>query len=302
MKKSTWREQRVTIGQQSVREINFQDTQPNHIYFANNSAYNIYVSISPLVSDSIFDMIIPPYATKLFARDEGTHQIYGANTSSLGDAAITVTSFYADFDPKNLPQTQEIVGASAAGLLGVIDVNQLMTSLPAGSNKIGYVGISDQLPAGTNDIGFVKLGASLPSGTNHIGNVKIDAGAAKIGLVVPAADPADNGSKIHRLIAAATINATVVKGSAGTLSGLILTNDGSAKAYMKVYDKATEPDPADDTPIMTIALAAGETVNMQLTIPVYCSEGISYVITGGLADTDTASVTANSVIVNTIYC
>lgn len=291
----------MTVNMQTVKEINFQDTHPNHIYFANNSAYNVYVSISPLVSDSIFDMIIPPYATKLWARAEGTHQVYAANVSTIGNAHMTVISFEAEFDPRSLPQTQEIVGASAAGLLGVIDVQQIVTALPAGNNKIGNVGLADALPEGNNNIGFVKIGGSIPSGTNHIGNVRIDAGSAKIGQIVIVPEAADNGMKAHRLISAATINATSVKAAAGSLTGILISNTGTVTVFFKLYNKAAAPDPASDVPVMTIPVRSEETINIQLVKDLYFSAGIAYAITADAGDTDTTAITADEVFVNLMY-
>ena len=181
---STWRQQKITLDILSSREVNFKDTHPNYIYFANNSAYNVYISVSPLVSASDFDMIIPPYATKLYAREEGMTQIFLYNGSSLGSANIVVVSFEGAFDARSLPQTQEIVGASAAGLLGIIDVNAITSALPTGTNTIGAVTLAAALPAGTNNIGDVDIASALPAGTNNIGDVDI-ASAPDIALAVP---------------------------------------------------------------------------------------------------------------------
>lgn len=190
---NSWREQRVTVRSQTVQEITFIDTDPNYIYLANNSAYNLYFSISPLVSASLFDMIIPPYATKLYAKQTTIPQVFIANVSTLADAIIAVTSFMADFDPKALPQTQEIVGASAAGLLGVIDVFQITQPLPPGTNNIGIVELSSfpPLEPGSNNIGRVDIEnfPMLPYGTNNIGKIdvvnfpQLPTGVNNIGIV-----------------------------------------------------------------------------------------------------------------------
>lgn len=320
MKKSTWREQRVRIPAGSVKEVNFLDTIPNHIYFANNSAYNIYVSISPLVNQTLFDMIIAPYATKLFARDEGTRQIYIYN-SGITDADVAVNSFYADFDPRSLPQTSEITGSSAASILGVVDIGELTkplpvggnviggvfiaSELPAGDNIIGKVGIDGSIPAGVNEIGKVGITGSLPGGVNKIGTVGIidplPAGSEFIGSVGIGLTASNNGGQLHRLISAATINATNVKAEPGRISWLRASNTGAAAVYLKIYDKAAAPDPAADTPIMTLVIPAEQTIDVNVPAGIYCSTGISYLITAAVGDTDTTAIPANDVIVNMQY-
>lgn len=301
MKNSTWREQRANIASHSVQEINFMDTIPNHIYLANNSAYNLYVSISPLVSDSIFDMIVPAYSTKLFARDEGMRQIHIYNSGDQA-APVAINSFNAEFDPRSLPQTQEITGSSSEAILGVVNISGFVDPLPAGSNKIGNVGISGPIPSGANTIGNVGIVGQLPSGTNKIGTVgivePIPAGSNTIGKVTIKHDAADNGESIHRLISAGSINATVVKNDAGKIGLIHVINTGAGPAYLKIYNKADAPDPATDTPILTLVIPAAGSLNIDHITGISCSTGIAYTITGAAADNDNTSVAAGQVFVN----
>lgn len=269
----SYRQERVTIAAQTILEVNFQDTRPNYCYFANNSAYNLYASINPLVSNTLFDIIIPPYSTKLLARPELMHQIYINNVSPLGAADLVVISFQAPFDPRNLPQTQEIVGASAAGLLGIIEVSQ----------------ITGSLPAGTNQIGFVKLGSEIPAGTQKIGKVAQDY------------DATDNGGTIHRALAAASTNATNVKASAGRLSWLHVSNQAAASRFLKLYNLAVAPTVGTSVPVMTIMVPAGQSIELAPPAGIYFSVGISYAMTNLIADSDTTALTANDLALNLIY-
>lgn len=269
----SFREQRVTVPASGVVEVNFQDTRPNHVYFANNSPYNLYVSISSLVSDSVFDVIIPPYALKMFVRPELMHQIYVANVSPLGSASFVCQSFVAPFDPKNLIQTQEVVGASASGLLGIIEVTK----------------INQALPSGTNSIGFVSLGSAIPAGANTIGKVS------------QVCDDANNGGTVHRKLAAATTNATNVKASAGRINWLMVSNQAAAVRFLKLYDKASAPTVGTDTPIMTIMIPAGQSIEIAPAAGIYFATGISYAMTNLIADSDTTALTANDLALNMIY-
>lgn len=270
---NTFREQRLTVPASSVIEVNFQDTRPNHVYFANNSAYNLYVSISSLVSDSLFDMIVPPYALKMFLRPELLHQIYVANVSTLGSADFVCQSFLAPFDPKNLIQTQEIVGASASGLLGIIQVSS----------------INGALPAGTNQIGFVKLGAEIPAGTKMIG------------YVGQALDASANGGTIHHKKAAASTNATSIKSSAGRVHSFTVHNSAAAAKFLKFYNKASAPTVGTDTPVLVYPVAAGQSLNVAPPGGISFNTGIAYAMTGAVADSDTTALTANDLILNLVY-
>lgn len=320
MKPSTWREQRVSIAGQSVQEINFMDTIPNHVYLANNSAFNLYVSISPLVSDQIFDMVVPAYSTKLFARDEGTRQIHIYNSGNQA-AAVAVNSFYAEFDPRSLPQTQEVTGSNSNSVLGVVEISGFTDPLPAGSNTIGNVGIDGAIPAGSNTIGKVGIDGAIPAGVNNIGKVGIDGpipggtnqigyvgiqeplpeGSNRIGNVTIKHDDADNGESIHRLISAGTINATVVKNDAGKIGLIHVINTGAGAAYLKIYDKAAAPDPGTDTPIMSLVIPAAGSLNIDHITGISCSTGISYTITGAVDDNDNTAVTSGQVVVNMTF-
>lgn len=141
--KSTWREQRLTVPAGQVQTVYFDDTKPNHAYVANNGAIQMYFSLSS-VSESTFDMILPPFGTRLYAREMGFQQfqVYNPGTD---DIQIMVTSFEGKFDPATLPQTQEIVSNSASGLLGTMNVKTIIDPLPEGTNHIGVVSLDNHV-------------------------------------------------------------------------------------------------------------------------------------------------------------
>lgn len=178
MNKSTWRESRIFVPSQKVYEHTFIDTKPNYVVLANNSGANLYFALSRLVSATNFDMIVPPYGRKIYARDQSFDKIF-LYTEGPDGAYVHVTSFYSEFNPAHISQTQEIVGTSATGLLGIIDVNKILTPLPSGTNKIGSVDIASinvSLPAGSNKIGIVDVDTipPIPAGSNKIGKVDVD--------------------------------------------------------------------------------------------------------------------------------
>lgn len=114
---------------------------------------------------------------------------------------------------------------------------------------------------------------------------------------------ADNGTPF-RCLSAASTNATSLKASAGTLYALVATNTNAAVRYLKFYNKATSPTVGTDTPVFTFAIpgnAAGAGFSINLDPGAQFGTGIAYAITTGAADSDTAAVAANEIIVNGVY-
>ncbi|WP_349434244.1 hypothetical protein [Pararhizobium sp. A13] len=123
-----------------------------------------------------------------------------------------------------------------------------------------------------------------------------------VGLI--ATNSFGSGTTAHKLLAAATTNATSVKTTSGKLLGGVLKNLSAANKFVKFYSKASAPTVGTDTPIFTIALSANETFQIADFVgPIghSISTGIAYAITGAVADSDTTAVAAGDVMVNLIY-
>lgn len=112
------------------------------------------------------------------------------------------------------------------------------------------------------------------------------------------------GTKISRVISAATNNATLAKATNGQVFGWYITNINAAVRYLKIYDKATSPTVGTDTPVMTIAIpgntaGAGSTVFFPTGIEF--QNGIGYGIVTGVGDSDNTAVSADEIVVNLFY-
>lgn len=81
-KKSTWREQTVTVAPGDITTVYFDDTKPNHSAITNNTSQIVYVHERPSVSPTNYLIAVAPGSTKLLARPLGYHTIYL-------DAAVT---------------------------------------------------------------------------------------------------------------------------------------------------------------------------------------------------------------------
>ena len=110
-----------------------------------------------------------------------------------------------------------------------------------------------------------------------------------------------NGLKKHKLISAATTNATLVKGSKGRILTGSLFNTAAATKYFKLYNKAVAPTVGTDVPEHTIAVPPSGTVYFTSLFGDYgyhAGAGLAYAITGASGDSDTTAVAAGDVIVN----
>lgn len=105
-------------------------------------------------------------------------------------------------------------------------------------------------------------------------------------------------STVARLpTAAASTNATSVKGSAGRVYFVDCVNASAAMRFLKLYNKATAPTVGTDTPFATFAIPAGQRLSVNWAdIGLYLSAGIAYAFTTGAPDADTGALTANDIV------
>jgi hypothetical protein len=121
-------------------------------------------------------------------------------------------------------------------------------------------------------------------------------------LPVQSVAATSGGLTPYHLKALASTNLTSLKASAGQLyNGSLFNASGSVK-YFKLYDKASAPVPASDTPVQVYPLEAGKTTPIDFGASgLQFTNGIAFSITGALANTDTTALAANDVIVNLGY-
>jgi hypothetical protein len=113
-----------------------------------------------------------------------------------------------------------------------------------------------------------------------------------------------------RILSAANANLTAIKGSAGQVYGWYITNTNAAARYVKLYNKATAPDPSacssnSDCAVMTLLIPGGSTAgagtSTQFGPGIAFTTGIGLAIVTGVADTDETGVAANEIIVHLFW-
>lgn len=176
-------------------------------------------------------------------------------------------------------------------------------TLGAGAQIVGKVGIDQTTPGTTNG---VQVNAALPAGTNVIGHVINDANASVIigktgidqttvgttnGVVT---NPTSvSTSALAPVVSAAVEGTHVLKGSAGNLYGLVVTNTTVA-GYVMVFNATTAPADGAVTPIYCLPIGINQTVSLTgpSTIPISFSTGISVAFSTTGCFTKTVSATA----------
>lgn len=221
----TWREQRHTLQPLTSETIYFNDTNPNHILISNTAAAPLYIGVNGNVNPQSYDIVIPPYGTRLYARMMGSNRVY-LFSDSIESVSVQVTSWEDDFNAASVSQSVEMIGAGANGLLGIVEVNNILAPLPNGTNIIGGVYIAD-------------FAVPLPTGNNKIGLVEVDKGSMEVTSL-----PQD-GAKFKKVTAATAsdVSVTDVKGFVYQVASdkPVQILDGTTQAWMPGNFKSDTP-------------------------------------------------------------
>jgi hypothetical protein len=213
------------------------------------------------------------------------------------DSHATRTSTDGDYSP---------ISVDLAGRINIGSLNTIANSIVPGtaSNQLGK---QEDAAHSSGDVGVMALAvrndAETPLATN--GNyipITVDS-ANRIKISGPVPNIA-NGLSIHRVISAASTNGANIKGSAGNIYDIYVSNINASPRYVKFYNKATAPTVGTDTPLLTFLVAgntAGAGATFSSTMGFSFSLGIGIAITTGVADADTGAVAANEIVVNLGY-
>ena len=118
--------------------------------------------------------------------------------------------------------------------------------------------------------------------------------------------PATTGGLIpYQRVSTADNNADTVKASAGQVYSIQAFNNSANIAYLKLYNKASNPAPATDTPLKTILIPANSLGSGAVfdfgNLGLQFATGIAIAIVAGIATNDNTAVAANETVVNIDY-
>ncbi len=131
----------------------------------------------------------------------------------------------------------------------------------------------------------------LPQLTTVVAGGSSTLGAVSLHLSPTTGTAATNA----RVKSAASNNLTSVKASAGKLMGYALHNNTASAKFFKLYNKASAPVVANDTPIATIIIPANGVVTYSNVLGKSMTTGIAYAITGAIGDTDNTNTAVDDV-------
>lgn len=116
------------------------------------------------------------------------------------------------------------------------------------------------------------------------------------------ANTIDNLATNYKYISTASTNAVNVTNYPDKIFSIIASNASASNKFLKLYNKDTAPVIGTDVPKATYMIPANQTLQLaNFTLGMYFSFGISFVITGGMADSDSTVTAANDVVVNLIF-
>jgi hypothetical protein len=184
-------------------------------------------------------------------------------------------------------------GNKSAGTLRVVvatDQPQLTNAL-----KVDGSGVTQPVSiAGNQAVNIAQVNGTASSANEG----SSDAGTQRIAIGTD-----DNFSTDSRWSSGDT-NLHTVKASAGRIFRIEVTNNGSGAVYLRIYNKASNPAPASDTPVRRYIIpgnTAGAGAIFDFLKGRYFSTGIAYDVTGGAGDTDTTAIAANQCAINVDY-
>ena len=111
------------------------------------------------------------------------------------------------------------------------------------------------------------------------------------------------GSTPFHAISAGSNNATSVKGSAGQLYGMTISNTNAAARFFKLYNKASAPSPGSDNAliVLTVQIPANSTVVHAFPEGMVFSTGIAFAAVANIGDTDNTSISASDLSMDLRY-
>lgn len=153
-----------------------------------------------------------------------------------------------------------------------------------GSGTVAATGFARALPSALGTVA-----ATLNTGNNLFGyaGVAYQAGNA-------------NAASGSHIVAAATTNPTVVKGSPGRLIGWTLGNTSASWRYVKFHNQITSPT-AGTGVVRVVAIPPGAVSNFVAEGGIGFSVGIALTIVTGSADSDATAVTAGDVVGEVLF-
>lgn len=222
----------------------------------------------------------------------------GVPTSGTGTVSTIDNLIAVGLPISNGTNTAAIKAASTAPVAG--DPGLVVSISPNSVNPNGQATMANSAP-----VVIASNQASIPvTGTFFQTTQPVSMASTTLtGTSTVSAVPVTSGGlTVSSKIMASGTNANSIKGSAGQLYKIEVTNNSTNIGYLKLYNSASAPTAGSGTPVIRIMCpVSGGAFSTFADVGVAFSSGIGFTFTGGIADADTTSVAANAFIVNLYY-
>jgi len=220
------------------------------------------------------------------------HTIVDSGTVGI-DTSLNTIKIDSTYNTVQLASTSSLpAGTNVLGLVGIdttAGANTIAISQSGTQNNVAITGlveiskINDPLPSGSNTIGVVGIDTSLNT-------IKIDSTYNTVKNIPPTALASNHLS--------ASNTGQTIKASAGNLLSLFIQSDGNnGTNYVKIYNVATPT--SSDTPIIVLATIHGTFQNVDCW-NVGFSTAIGLRVSAGSSNADNTPPT-NTINVNAFY-
>lgn len=250
----------------------------------------------------------------------GNAALAGNGVTGTGSQRVTVASDNTPFAVKidqTTPGTTNLVAAKVTGNAGgvfdqvtgsAVPANALYNGLNVAGNLRGLTGSNPTgsvFAAQTDLVGVNGVTALAGNGVTGTGSLRVtiasDTTANSNPYLVQSVPGTASGLTTASAVAANSNNSTSVKGSAGLVYSVMVTNNSATIAYFKLFNKTTAPTCGSDTPVwrMMVPASSGFVFNSDQGLTL--GTGIGYCLVTGIADADNTSVAASAYLINVGY-
>lgn len=203
---------------------------------------------------------------------------------------------------KPLAPSRAAAAASRPVVLSTEDLAQLAAIVTAVNNITKGAGASD---ATTQRVAIASDTVNANGQATMANSAPVVVASNQSPIPVQASPATSGGLSRTRTLIPNNITNVIIKASAGQVYKIRATNNSSTIAYIKLYDAATATA-GSGTPIDTIMIPAATAGGAGIAdwygdIGVVHATGITFIVTTGIADADTAVPAANAYIVTVFY-
>ena len=188
--------------------------------------------------------------------------------------------------------------ASNQSAVPVLDTNSaaIKTAVELIDNAVSGAGFNITQVGGTN---IDTNSGNKSAGTQRV-VIATDQPQLTTPLNVTVQSGATGGDAIFHLASAGSTNATVIKASAGKVTGWYIYNSNAAARKVAFHNSASSPT-AGSAIYFTLMIPPSSGANVSFPSGIDFSAGIGITTVTGLADNDSAAVAANDLIINIFF-